>query len=141
MVEANGPDQLAAKFEQPVYLACSCCGKLIEDSTDQNACFGIKPYPHDQGVGECFENRRQVRREVFPFRKPIAIFTSSTMAKGSRSKTSITQRFVWSHDFLRYRMWASANSASGSMEWVFICVWREAAELVTIFRHLQSIND
>ncbi len=55
MVEANGPDQLAAKFEQPVYLACSCCGKLIEDSTDQNACFGIKPYPHDQGVGECFE--------------------------------------------------------------------------------------
>jgi hypothetical protein len=28
---------------------------MIEDSTDQNACFGIKPYPHDQGFGECFE--------------------------------------------------------------------------------------
>ena len=54
MEQNHGPDQLTAKFEQPVYVTCSCCGKLIEDSTDQNASFGMEPYPHDQGLGMCF---------------------------------------------------------------------------------------
>ena len=37
-----------------MYGTCSCCGELIEDSTDQNASFGMEPYPHDQGFGMCF---------------------------------------------------------------------------------------
>src|SRR5438876_202210 len=49
MAEGHGPDQLAAKLEQPMYVTCSCCGEMIEDSTDQNASFGLEPYPHDQG--------------------------------------------------------------------------------------------
>jgi hypothetical protein len=36
-------------------LDCSCCGKPIENSTDQNASFGLAPYPHDQGFGMCFD--------------------------------------------------------------------------------------
>jgi hypothetical protein len=54
MVENHGPDQVTAKFEQPPYVTCSCCGELIENSADQNACFGIEPYPHDEGFGKCF---------------------------------------------------------------------------------------
>jgi hypothetical protein len=55
MAEDQGPDQVAAKFEQPPYVTCSCCGELIENSADKNACFGIEPYPHDEGFGECFD--------------------------------------------------------------------------------------
>src|SRR6202162_4064970 len=55
MDQNHGPAQLTAKFEHPVYLDCSCCGKLIENSTDQNASFGLEPYPHDQGFGMCFD--------------------------------------------------------------------------------------
>ena len=55
MAEGHGPDQFTAKLEQPVYVECSCCGESIEDSTDQNASFGLEPYPHDQGFGMCFE--------------------------------------------------------------------------------------
>jgi len=45
---------VTAKFEQPPYVKCSCCGELVENSADKNACFGIEPYPHDEGFGECF---------------------------------------------------------------------------------------
>lgn len=55
MAEDHGPDHVAAKFEQPPYVKCSCCGELIENSADKNACFGIEPYPHDEGFGECFD--------------------------------------------------------------------------------------
>jgi hypothetical protein len=54
MDENDGPDQVTAKFAQPPYVKCSCCGELIENSADKNACFGIEPYPHDEGFGECF---------------------------------------------------------------------------------------
>jgi hypothetical protein len=55
MDQDHGPDQVTAKVEQPAYVKCSCCGELIENSADKNACFGIEPYPHDDGFGECFE--------------------------------------------------------------------------------------
>src|SRR6266436_9304383 len=54
MDQNHGPDQLAAKLEQPKYVTCSGCGEMIEDSTDQNASFGMEPYPQDQGFGMCF---------------------------------------------------------------------------------------
>ena len=35
------------------WLRCSCCHTLIADTPEQNACFGMQPYPHDDGFGEC----------------------------------------------------------------------------------------
>lgn len=35
------------------WLLCSCCRTLIADTPEQNACYGIEPYPHDEGFGEC----------------------------------------------------------------------------------------
>ncbi len=35
------------------WLLCSCCRTLINDTPEENVCFGIQPYPHDDGVGEC----------------------------------------------------------------------------------------
>lgn len=34
-------------------LSCSCCGKLIRDTAEENTSFGQVPYPHDTGFGTC----------------------------------------------------------------------------------------
>lgn len=36
-------------------LICSCCGKGIEDTPEQNTVHGQVPYPHDTGFGMCVE--------------------------------------------------------------------------------------
>jgi hypothetical protein len=55
MEESHGPDQLTAKIGEPAEVSCSYCGKSIENSADQNACFGIEPYAYDKRLGDCFE--------------------------------------------------------------------------------------
>lgn len=37
------------------YVACSCCGSGIKNDADENAHFGIVPYPVDEGFGMCLE--------------------------------------------------------------------------------------
>ena len=34
-------------------LSCSCCGRLLMDSPDENVSHGQAPYPHDTGFGTC----------------------------------------------------------------------------------------
>ena len=55
MDQERTPDQVNKTQREEAYVACSCCGKLIENSKEQNASFGEEPYPHDQGFGMCFE--------------------------------------------------------------------------------------
>ena len=39
----------------PPWLLCSCCRTFIADTPEENVCFGIQPYPHDDGFGECLK--------------------------------------------------------------------------------------
>ena len=34
-------------------LSCSCCGRSLMDSPDENVSYGLAPYPHDTGFGMC----------------------------------------------------------------------------------------
>jgi hypothetical protein len=35
------------------YLTCTCCGKGIRNTREENASFGEEPCPHDTGFGAC----------------------------------------------------------------------------------------
>lgn len=37
------------------HLTCSCCGNGLLNTEEQNAHFGIVPYPNDEGFGMCLE--------------------------------------------------------------------------------------
>jgi hypothetical protein len=56
-MDQSKEDFLGEVSELPPYgapwLLCSCCRTLIADTPEDNACFGIQPYPHDTGFGEC----------------------------------------------------------------------------------------
>lgn len=52
------PGQEKELFPFPVtdesgYLNCGCCGELIRHTPEENAHFGIEPYPDDRGYGMC----------------------------------------------------------------------------------------
>jgi hypothetical protein len=37
------------------YLICTCCGRGLEDTPEQNVAHGETPYPYDTGFGMCVE--------------------------------------------------------------------------------------
>lgn len=37
------------------WLNCSCCGKSIRDTADENRDHGAQPNPHDAGYGMCID--------------------------------------------------------------------------------------
>jgi hypothetical protein len=37
------------------WLSCSCCGKGVEDTPEDNVAHGEVPYPYDTGFGMCVE--------------------------------------------------------------------------------------
>ena len=51
MVSANGHRH----DEEDTLVACSCCGKWVEDTEAANTDFSKVPYPHDVGFGMCKE--------------------------------------------------------------------------------------
>jgi hypothetical protein len=48
-----GEDVSELPRSRPPWLLCSCCRTFIADTPEENVCFGIQPYPHDDGFGEC----------------------------------------------------------------------------------------
>lgn len=46
---------MTAEAVEVAWLACSCCGKGIRDTPEENTDHGEHPNPHDVGFGMCVE--------------------------------------------------------------------------------------
>ncbi len=40
---------------QPYHLSCTCCGKYVLNTPENNVCYHDEPYPQDTGFGQCRE--------------------------------------------------------------------------------------
>lgn len=55
MDQERTADQVKELQPAQVFLACSFCRKIIENTPVQNVAFGQEPYPYAEGKGMCFE--------------------------------------------------------------------------------------